>query len=138
MTPTPTPTPGSPGKAWLRALELTAPIARNRHRLLSTVIEERAAQLGDTPALLSDRECLTYRDLSWRINQYARWALEQRIAKGEVNEEIQSFLRAVNSYPARVAKEPQISFQQHLSSIFAARSDDMKGDDRRDRNSRRH
>jgi fatty-acyl-CoA synthase len=84
MTPTPTPTPGSPGKAWLRALELTAPIARNRHRLLSTVIEERAAQLGDTPAVQSDRECLTYRELSWRINQYARWALEQRIAKGEV------------------------------------------------------
>ena len=64
--------------------------------------------------------------------------IQARIAKGEVNEEIQSFLRAVNSYPARVAKEPQISFQQHLSSIFAARSDDMKGDDRRDRNSRRH
>ena len=81
---TPTPTSGSPGKAWLRALELTAPIARNRHRLLSTVIEERAEQLGDTPAVLSDRECLTYRELSWRINQYARWALEQRIAKGEV------------------------------------------------------
>src|ERR1700733_1758748 len=81
---TPTPTNGSPGKAWLRALVLTAPIARNRHRLLSTVIEERAAQLGDTPAVLSDRECLTYEQLSWRINQYARWALEQRIAKGEV------------------------------------------------------
>jgi fatty-acyl-CoA synthase len=80
----PTPTNGSPGKAWLRALELTAPIARNRHRVLSTVIEERAAQLGDTPAVLSDRECLTYREFSWRINQYARWALEQRIAKGEV------------------------------------------------------
>jgi fatty-acyl-CoA synthase len=81
---TATPTNGSPGKAWLRALELTAPIARNRHRLLSTVIEERAAQLGDTPAVQSDRECLTYRELSWRINQYARWAFEQRIAKGEV------------------------------------------------------
>jgi fatty-acyl-CoA synthase len=74
----------SPGKAWLRALELTAAIAHNRHRNLSTVIEERAAQLGDTPALLSDRECMTYRELSQRINQYARWALEQRIAKGEV------------------------------------------------------
>jgi fatty-acyl-CoA synthase len=74
----------SPGKAWLRALELTAPIARNRNRILSTVIEERAAQLGDTPALLSDRECMTYGQLSQRINQYARWALDQGIAKGEV------------------------------------------------------
>jgi fatty-acyl-CoA synthase len=74
----------SPGKAWLRALQLTAPIARNRDRILSTVIAERAAQLGDTPALLSDRECMTYGQLSQRINQYARWALDQGIAKGDV------------------------------------------------------
>jgi fatty-acyl-CoA synthase len=80
------PAPGgvSPGKAWLRALELTAPIARNRDRILSTVIPERAVQLGDTPALLSDRECMTYRQLSQRINQYARWALDHGVAKGEV------------------------------------------------------
>lgn len=77
-------TTASPAKAWLRALELTAPIARNRERLLSTVIEEVAAQLGDTPALLSDRECLSYRQLSRRINQYARWALDQGLSKGEV------------------------------------------------------
>jgi fatty-acyl-CoA synthase len=80
----PTPMIASPAKAWLRALELTVPIARNRERLLSTVIEELAAQLGDTPALLSDRECLTYRQLSQRINQYARWALDQGLCKGEV------------------------------------------------------
>ena len=78
------PTSVSPGKAWLRALELTAPIARNRNRILSTVIEERAEQLGDTPALLSDRECMTYGQLSERINQYARWALGQGIGRGEV------------------------------------------------------
>ncbi len=80
------PAPGgvSPGKAWLRALELTAPIARNRDRILSTVIAERAVQLGDTPALLSDRECMTYGQLSQRINQYARWALDHGVAKGEV------------------------------------------------------
>ncbi len=74
----------SPGRAWLRALELTAPIARNRHRILSTVIEERAAQQGDTPALLSDRECMTYGQLSQRINQYARWALDVGIGQGDV------------------------------------------------------
>ena len=43
---------GHAGKAWLRALELTAPIARNRDRVMSTVIEELAAGRGDTPALL--------------------------------------------------------------------------------------
>ena len=84
LTMAPVQSSGSSGKAWLRALELTAPIARNRDRILSTVIEERAAQLDDTPALLSSRECMTYRELSRRINQYARWALEQGIAKGDV------------------------------------------------------
>jgi fatty-acyl-CoA synthase len=80
----PAPTSVSPGRAWLRALELTAPIARHRHRILSTVIEERAEQLGDAPALLSDRECMTYSQLSQRINQYARWALDLGIGPGEV------------------------------------------------------
>src|SRR5271157_883758 len=75
---------GSAGKAWLRALELTAAIPRNRERVMSSVIEEMAARSGDAPALLSDRECMTYRDLAARSNRYARWALEQSIAKGEV------------------------------------------------------
>jgi fatty-acyl-CoA synthase len=74
----------SPSRAWLRALELTAPIAHNRHRILLTVIEEVAARMGDAPALLSDRESLTYRALAQRANQYARWALEQGLGKGDV------------------------------------------------------
>src|SRR6202044_373180 len=74
---------GSATKAWLRALELTAPIARTPDRVLSTVVEDLAAQWGDAPSLLSDRECLTYRGLAARVNQYARWALEAGIAKGE-------------------------------------------------------
>ena len=41
----------------------------------------------------------------------------------QVEEEIQSFLEAVDSYPARAAKEPGVSFHQHLCSIFAARND---------------
>ena len=58
-----------------------------------------------------------------------------RIIDGEVQKEIQNFLQAVNSYAARVAKEPGISFRQHLSSIFAARS---SGDDPCDTRPRRH
>jgi hypothetical protein len=58
---------------------------------------------------------------------------------GKVEEEIQDFLQALNSYPARVAKEPRVSFQQHLSSIFAGRNyNDSETDDRRSRNPRRH
>jgi fatty-acyl-CoA synthase len=74
----------SPAKAWLRALELTAPIASNPGRILSTVIEEIADASGDAPALLSDRESLTYRGLAERSNRYARWALDQHLAKGDV------------------------------------------------------
>jgi fatty-acyl-CoA synthase len=74
----------SPAKAWLRALELTSAIPRNRERTLSVAIEEVAARMGDAPALLSDKESLTYRALSERANQYARWALDQGLAKGDV------------------------------------------------------
>lgn len=73
----------SAAKAWLRALELTTPIAHNPNRVLPTVVEELAKRFGETPALLSDRECLTYRGLAERSNQYARWALDQGLSKGE-------------------------------------------------------
>ena len=74
----------SASKAWLRALELTVPIAGNRDRILPVVIKEAAARFGEAPALLSDRQQLTYRALARRINQYARWALWQGLAKGDV------------------------------------------------------
>jgi fatty-acyl-CoA synthase len=94
MTASPTKTPrssngaassakASSNKAWLRALDLTASLTRNPNRLLATVIEERAAQHPEAPALLSDGECFTYRELTERSNQYARWALDQGLAKGD-------------------------------------------------------
>ena len=73
----------SPAQAWSRALELTATIADNPDRLLSTVIDELAALCPAAPALLSDRESLTYRALAEQSNRYARWALDQ-LAKGDV------------------------------------------------------
>ena len=54
----------SAAKAWLRALELTSPIVHQPQRILPTVIAELAAKFGETPALISDRECLTYRALA--------------------------------------------------------------------------
>src|SRR2546427_9444246 len=74
----------SPVKAWARALELTAPIASNPDRTFPTVIEKTAGQQSEAPALLSDGECLTYGALQGRSNQYARWALDQGVAKGDV------------------------------------------------------
>jgi fatty-acyl-CoA synthase len=74
----------SPARAWLRALELTAPIAKNPGRTLPNVIDELAEKHPDAPAVLSDRESLSYAGLAARTHQYARWALKQGIAKGDV------------------------------------------------------
>ncbi|HEY1544650.1 MAG TPA: long-chain-acyl-CoA synthetase [Xanthobacteraceae bacterium] len=73
----------TPAKAWLRALEMTAPIAASPTRILPVVIDEVAARQGDAPALISDREALTYRALAARANRYARWALAQGVGKGD-------------------------------------------------------
>src|SRR6476469_7212729 len=71
-------------RAWLRALELTASIGGNPQRTLPVVIQELANKFRDAPALLSDRECWTYRQLAERMNRYSRWALARNIAPGEV------------------------------------------------------
>lgn len=67
----------------LRALRMTIPIAHNPTRTFPLLIEELADRFGDAPALLSDREQLSYRALAERSNRYARWALNQGLAKGE-------------------------------------------------------
>jgi hypothetical protein len=38
----------------------------------------------------------------------------------DVQQEIDSFLRALSSYPDRFAREPYLSFQQHLCRIVTA------------------
>ena len=67
----------------LRALKMTTHIAKNPTRVFPLVMEELAAKYGDAPALISDREQLSYRALAARSNRYARWALQQGIAKGD-------------------------------------------------------
>lgn len=37
----------------------------------------------------------------------------------EVQQEIENFLRALNSYPDEFAHDPRLSFEQHLSSLNA-------------------
>jgi fatty-acyl-CoA synthase len=73
----------SPARAWLRALEMTAPIAANPDRTLPAMLDALADQHGDAPALMSDAETLSYRALAARANRYARWALAQGLVKGE-------------------------------------------------------
>ena len=50
-------------KAWLRALEMTKAIADRPARILPDLIDNLAQTFGEAPALLSDRECLTFRAL---------------------------------------------------------------------------
>jgi len=67
----------------LRTLRMTTPIARNPTRVFPHVIVELAHSFGDAPALLSDLERFSYRELAARANRYARWALAQGIQKGD-------------------------------------------------------
>lgn len=67
----------------LRALRMTTPIARHPTRVFPAVIEELADTYGEAPALISDRERLSYRALNERANRYARWARRENLAKGE-------------------------------------------------------
>ena len=67
----------------LRALRMTTPIAKHPTRVFPAVIEELADKYGEAPALISDRERLSYRALAERANRYARWAARENLAKGE-------------------------------------------------------
>ena len=74
----------SPLKAWVRALEMTAPIARNPSVTFPVLIESLTDKFGAGLALISDRERLTYRALAERANRYSRWALAAGLATGDV------------------------------------------------------
>jgi hypothetical protein len=72
-------------------------------------------------------------DVREQVRDVQEQVQKDRVQKQRVQEEIQSFLRALDSYPARVAEEPGVSFHQHLSSLFAARGDSGRSPkDRRD------
>lgn len=70
--------------AWLRALERTAPIARNAHFTFPLLIDHLAERFDTAPALLDDNECLSYRALAERANRYARWALDHGLGSGDI------------------------------------------------------
>src|SRR5205807_1209456 len=70
-------------KGAIRTLRMTTPLARHPERIFPLLISELAARYGDAPALLSEREQLSYRELNARANRYARWALSRGIGKGD-------------------------------------------------------
>ncbi len=74
----------SANKAFLRAIEMIASIHSAPTCTLPTTIEGVAEDFGEELALLSERECLTYRALVERANRFARWALDRGLSKGDI------------------------------------------------------
>jgi fatty-acyl-CoA synthase len=73
----------SPLKAWMRALERTAAIERNRFLTLPVLIGQLAERFGDAPALLSTDAVLSYRGLAAACHRYARWGLARGLGRGD-------------------------------------------------------
>jgi fatty-acyl-CoA synthase len=84
MTAQPAENSRSALKAWVRALELTAPIERNESITFPVLIGALADRFGDAPALLSLDGKLTYRLLYATANRYARWGLRLGLRRGDV------------------------------------------------------
>jgi fatty-acyl-CoA synthase len=74
----------SSSHAWRRALEMTASISNNTAVTFPTIIETLGDKFETAIALFSGEQCLTYRALAESANRYARWALAQRVAAGDV------------------------------------------------------
>jgi fatty-acyl-CoA synthase len=73
----------SVNRTWLRALETTGRLTSVPGRTLPRLMDELADRFGDAPALLSDRESFTYRQLAERARRYTRWALAEGLCKGD-------------------------------------------------------
>ncbi len=73
----------SAAKTWLKAIERTSRIEAEPSRLFADVVEDWASRQPDRPALVSDAQTLTYRELAARINRYARWALSVGLGRGD-------------------------------------------------------
>ncbi len=69
-------------EAWIRALERTASIAA-AGVTLPTVIDRLAGRFEGAAALVSPEAALTYRQLSIRCNQYARWGIARGLGPGD-------------------------------------------------------
>ena len=55
---------GSPAKAWLKAIELTANVESNPRRLFADIVEDWANKQPDHPALISNGGNVSYHELA--------------------------------------------------------------------------
>lgn len=75
---------GTALQAWTRALERTASIGSKPDIILPTLIDDISGRFGPAPALIADGQTLSYAALAQRSHQYARWALDEGVAPGDV------------------------------------------------------
>ena len=73
----------SPLKAWVRALEMTAPIERQPLHTLPVLIDQLGQRLEAVPALVSPDTVLTYGQMAAECSRYARWAVSQGLRSGD-------------------------------------------------------
>ena len=70
-------------KTWVRALERTAAIERNRALTLPALIDRLGERFGDAPALISVDAQLSYRELAAACHRYARWGLARGLSRAD-------------------------------------------------------
>jgi len=73
----------SPLKTWVRALERTAAIERDRSLTLPALIGRLGERFGDAPALVSVDSQLSFRELAAACHRYARWGLARGLSRGD-------------------------------------------------------
>ena len=73
----------SAAKSWLKAIEMTARIEAEPERLLADIVDDWSLRTPNAPAVLSARESFSYAQFADRINRYARWAIEEKLAVGD-------------------------------------------------------
>ena len=67
----------------VRALRRTTSVAKTPKRTIGDYFDDWARAYADKPALLSQSETFTYRELDARTNRYARWARARGLEKGD-------------------------------------------------------
>lgn len=67
----------------IRTLARVTPIAKNKNHTICDLVDELAEKYDKRVALISDYETFSFRQYNERANQYARWAIENGIRKGD-------------------------------------------------------
>lgn len=68
----------------MRALQITHLLLEMPDATLPRLVQSAARTRGDAPALIGSDETLSYAALAARANRYARWALAEGLAPGDV------------------------------------------------------